>query len=145
MKTILPIDVVTLGEDNSYHLFVSGSIDGITCDLLIDTGASHTIFDASLIPKAPVTELEEREIQSAGIHAGELKSSIGHIQDFKLGDLRRKDWTVVLIDLTHVNDLYKRFTDKRVAGLIGSDFLLKHKALIDYKKRELVLRDIRKI
>ena len=143
MKTILPIDIVTLGEDNSYHLFVSGVINGLKYDLLIDTGASHTIFDAALIPEAPASERAEQEIQSAGIHAGELKSSIGHIKKFKIGGLKRVNWTVVLIDLTHVNDLYRKFTDKRVAGLIGSDFLLKHKAIIDYKKRELVLRNIR--
>ena len=143
MKTVLPIDIVTLGEDNSYHLFVSGSINGRKYDLLIDTGASHTIFDAALIPEAPADERKGQEIQSAGIHAGELKSSIGHIKKFKLGDLKRANWTVVLIDLTHVNDLYRKFTDKRVAGLIGSDFLLRHKAIIDYKRRELVLRNIR--
>jgi hypothetical protein len=143
MKTVLPIDIVTLGEDNSYHLFISGSINGRQYDLLIDTGASHTIFDATLIPAAPADAANEQEIQSAGIHAGELKTSIGHIKKFKLGDLKRKNWTVVLIDLTHVNDLYKKYTDKRVAGLIGSDFLLKHKAVIDYKRRELVLRNIR--
>jgi len=144
MKTILPIDIVTLGEDNSYHLFVSGAINGKKYDLLIDTGASHTIFDATMIPESPTDETAGHEIQSAGIHAGELKSSIGHIKKFKLGDLKRTNWTVVLIDLTHVNDLYKKFTNKRVAGLIGSDFLLKHKAIIDYKKRELVLRNIKK-
>ena len=143
MKTILPIDIVTLGEDNSFHLFVGGAINGKKYDLLIDTGASHTIFDAMLIPEAPENDTKNHEIQSAGIHAGELKSSIGHIKKFKLGDLKRTNWTVILIDLTHVNDLYKKFTDKRVAGLIGSDFLLKHKAIIDYKKRELVLRNIK--
>jgi len=144
MKTILPIDIITLGEDNSYHLFVSGFINETKYDLLIDTGASHTIFDTSLIPEAPADKTAGFEIQSAGIHAGELKNSIGLIKKFKLGDLKRTNWTVVLIDLTHVNDLYRKFTDKRVAGLIGSDFLLKHKAIIDYKKRELVLRNIRK-
>ena len=144
MKTVLPIEVVTLGEENSYHLFVSGSINGKKYDLLIDTGASHTIFDATLIPHAPADETARHEIQSAGINAGELKSGIGYIKKFKLGDLKRTDWTVILIDLTHVNELYKKFSDKRVAGLIGSDFLLKHKAIIDYKKRELVLRNIRK-
>jgi len=143
VKTILPIDIVTLGEDNSYHLFVSGFINGKKYDLLIDTGASHTIFDTTLIPKASAGKSAGFEIQSAGIHAGELKNSIGHIKKFKLGELKRTNWTVVLIDLTHVNDLYRKFTDKRVAGLIGSDFLLKHKAIIDYKKRELVLRNIR--
>ena len=144
MKTTLPIDIVTLGEDNSFHLFVEGSINGQRYDLLIDTGASHTIFDASLIPEAPADETTAHEIQSAGIHAGELKTGIGYINKFKLGDLKYADWTVVLIDLTHVNDLYGKFSDKHVAGLIGSDFLLKHKAVIDYKKRELVLRNIRK-
>ena len=144
MKTILPIDIVTLGEDHSFHLFVGGSINGQNYDLLIDTGASHTIFDASLIPEVPADKTWGHEIQSAGIHAGELKTGIGYIKKFKLGDLKYVDWTVVLIDLTHVNDLYGKFTDKRVAGLIGSDFLLKHKAIIDYKKRELVLRNIRR-
>ena len=143
MKTVLPIDIVTLGEDNSFHLFVSGVINGRKYDLLIDTGASHTIFDAALIPEVSADEISGHEIQSAGIHAGELKSSIGKIKKFKLGDLKRVDWTVVLIDLTHVNDLYQKFSDKRVAGLIGSDFLLQHKAVIDYKKRELVLRNIK--
>ncbi|MDR1116027.1 MAG: retroviral-like aspartic protease family protein [Tannerella sp.] len=143
MKTVLPIDIVTLGEDNSYHLFVSGAINGRKYDLLIDTGASHTIFDAILIPEAPASKAAGQKIQSAGIHAGELKSSIGRIRKFKLGDLKCSNWTVILIDLTHVNDLYKKFTKKRVAGLIGSDFMLKHKAIIDYKKRELVLRNIK--
>lgn len=140
MKTILPIDIVTLGNDNSYHLFVKGAIDGQKYDLLIDTGASHTIFNAALIREVPSGEMASPEVQSAGIQSGELKTSIGLIRKFKLGDLKRSDWTVVLIDLTHVNNLYKKFTNKHVAGLIGSDFLLKHQAVIDYRKRRLVFR-----
>ena len=143
MKTILPIDIVTLGEENSFHLFVDGVINGQEYDLLIDTGASHTIFDATLFPEASADKIAEHKIQSAGIQAGELKSSIGHIKKFKLGDLKYVNWTVVMIDLSHVNGLYQKFSKKRVAGLIGSDFLLKHKAIIDYKKRELVLRNIK--
>ena len=143
MKTILPIDIVMLGEDNSYHLFVSGTINDQNYDLLIDTGASHTIFDANLIPEVPAHELNGKEIKSAGIHAGEVKSSFGRIKKFQMGDLKRVNWTVVLIDLTHINDLYKKITSKCVAGLIGSEFLLKHKAIVDYRKRELVLRNIR--
>ena len=143
MKTILPMDIVILGEDDSYHLFVSGYINGQKYDLLIDTGASHTIFDATLITDKHTGDIPENQIQSTGIHAGELKTDIGIIQKFELGDLKRMKWTVVLIDLTHVNEMYKKFTDKRIAGLIGSDFLLKHKAVIDYKKMELVLRNIR--
>ena len=145
MKTILPIEIVTLGDDNSYHLFVSGFIDDRQCELLIDTGASHTIFDSALIPEISAAETPIQELQSAGISEGELNCKFGRIKNFKIGDLRRENWTVVIIDLSHVNNIYKRFTDKRVTGLIGSDFLLKHGAIIDYKKKELVLRNIRKI
>jgi len=62
-----------------------------------------------------------------------------------LGDLKCQDWTIALIDLTHVNNIYKKFTDKQVAGLIGSDFLFKFNAIIDYKKSELVLRYAKKM
>ena len=145
MKTILPIEIVALGDDNSYHLFVSGLIDDMRCDLLIDTGASHTIFDSAMIPEVPVDETPKHEIESAGINAGDLNCKLGIIKKFKLGDLVHENWMVVIIDLSHVNNIYERFTDKRVAGLIGSDFLLKHAAIIDYKKRELVLRNIKRI
>ena len=144
MKTVIPIEIVALGDDNSYHLFVSGEIDDQRCELLIDTGASHTIFDSALIPPIPDAEMPNKEIQSAGISAGDLNCNIGRIKKFKLGDLQHEDMTVVIIDLSHVNNVYSQFTDKRVVGLIGSEFLLKHRAVIDYKRRELVLRSIRK-
>ena len=144
MKTVIPIEIVKLGDDDSYHLFVSGFIDGNECEFLIDTGASHTIFDAALIPEIPVDPIPQREIQSSGISAGELNCKLGRINKFKLGDLEHENWTVVIIDLTHVNEMYKRFIDKRAACLLGSDFLLKHAAVIDYKRKELVLRNIKK-
>lgn len=144
MKTVIPINIVTLGEENSYHLFINGFINGNAYDMLIDTGASHTIFDAALIPEIDDNEGKRTEIQSAGINAGELKSSIGRIHKFRLGGLRRKNWNVVLIDLSHVNGLYEKLLTKHVAGLIGSDFLLQYNAIIDYKKKELILRNIKK-
>ncbi len=144
MKCIVPIDIVSLGDSHSYHLFVRGTINGKKYDILIDTGASQTVFDSALIPELNETESEKpNEVRSAGINAGELKSTVGKINRFKLGKIDSKNWRVVLIDLSHVNEMYKSFSTKRVAGLIGSDFLLEYKAIIDYKKRELTLRNIK--
>jgi hypothetical protein len=42
---------------------------------------------------------------------------------------------VALLDLSHINELYKRATDLEICGLIGGDFLTKHHALIDYKRK----------
>ncbi|MDR1672489.1 MAG: retropepsin-like domain-containing protein [Bacteroidales bacterium] len=138
MKTIIPVEIVPLGEDESYHLFVKGSINGIACNLLIDTGASQTVFDLSLIPKT--TGKRQKEIQSSGILAGEMETAFGCINKFKLGGLKCTNLEVVLIDLTHVNETYRRLSSKQAAGLIGSDFLLRYNAVINYRKRHLILR-----
>jgi predicted aspartyl protease len=144
MKTTIPIDVISLGEEDSYHLFVSAAVNGEQYSLLIDTGASQTIFDAAVISELPVGEIKKRKIHSTGINVGELNVRFGRIDNFQLGDLKRAKWVVALLNLAHLNEMYGNFTDKVVAGLIGSDFMLQYKAVIDYRKKELVLRDIRK-
>ncbi|MDR0814927.1 MAG: retroviral-like aspartic protease family protein [Bacteroidales bacterium] len=138
MKIVIPFEVVTLGEENSYHLLVRGKLNGKPCDLLIDTGASQTVFDIALIPELP--KKDQPDIQSSGINAGEMVTGFGIVTRFKLGELKLKDWRVVLMDMNHVNGIYQRFSSKKISGLIGSDFLLRYNAVINYKKRHLVLR-----
>jgi hypothetical protein len=132
------MEVVRLDEENSYHLFVTGNINGKTCDLLIDTGASQTVFDIAVIPEIP--KEAQPEIHSAGINAGEVATGFGIIRSFKIGKLKKKEWQVVLMDMSYINSIYRRFTSKQVVGLIGSDFLLAHQSVINYKKRHLVIR-----
>jgi hypothetical protein len=46
---------------------------------------------------------------------------------------------VALLDMNHINELYEKVSDIKIGGLLGSDFLLKNKAVVDYKKKRLVL------
>jgi hypothetical protein len=132
------MEIVRLNEENSYHLFITGRINGKMFDFMIDTGASQTIFDIAVIPELP--KEEQPEIHSTGINKGELVTSFGIIRKFELGKLKKEEWKVILVDMAHINGIYKRFSSKQVAGLIGSDFLLAHQSVINYKKRHLVLR-----
>ncbi len=45
-----------------------------------------------------------------------------------------------VIDLQYVNSLYDKHLQRRVAGLLGSDFLVRHEAVIDYGNKELTLK-----
>jgi hypothetical protein len=139
MRTSIPIDIITL-ETGSYHLVVSGRLNGCRCNVLLDTGASQTVFDRSLVTELP--EDEQPDIQSAGVIDGDLATSAGIIHRFELGALALIDWRVIAIDLTHLQTVYSNFTDKRVIGLIGSDFLLEHEAVINYGKHRLTLMKI---
>ena len=46
---------------------------------------------------------------------------------------------VALFNLKYINEFYHRVIRLKICGLIGSDFLLKHKAVINYKKKVFVL------
>ncbi len=51
-----------------------------------------------------------------------------------------KKAVLIAIDLSHVNNTLKKGGSGRIDGVIGSDILKKHKALIDYSEKALYLK-----
>ncbi len=139
MTIKIPIEIVEL-DNTSFHLFVEGFVNGQRCDLIIDTGASKTVFALNHISDILDTPAEILSgIQSAGINAAEMDSHKGILSRFKMGDFYIEKFNIILIDLNSIDQLYKNISSKSIWGLIGSDFLLKYKAKIDYSKRVLTL------
>ena len=139
-KFAIPISLIRL-DNQSFHLVVEGMINNIPINLIIDTGASKTVFDKRVLEeKLQISDKGTYHIQSAGIMADHIESKMATAKVFKLGDLKIKNYPVILIDLEAINKLYQKVTGKTIHGLIGSDFLLDMRATIDYKKFILVLR-----
>ena len=128
------MEIVSL-DSNSFHLFLTATIGGRVEDILIDTGASRTVFDLSHLVEEPLSE--EFSLQTAGIGAESLPISFGCLPELLLGNWEIKNLKVAAMDFSRINDWYARFTSRRIAALIGSDFLLAHKAVIDYGKRRV--------
>lgn len=140
MRVKIPIEIIEL-DNNSFHLFVQGFVNGQLCHLIIDTGASKTIFALNHLQSILLEEpVSQPDIQSAGISASSLDSHSGIITEFRLGQLLLTSMETVLIDLTSIDELYRKYTSKSIWGLIGSDFLLKYKAKLDYGNLTLTLR-----
>jgi hypothetical protein len=53
-----------------------------------------------------------------------------------------KDLQCALIDLSGINEMYQQHCNRKICGLLGSDFLLKYKAVINYERRILSLEKI---
>jgi hypothetical protein len=140
MKHVIPLNLVELEAEN-YHITISSIFkNGAEGLWIIDTGASKTVFNQSLIELYEPIEMDENsQIQSAGIGAGHFDTSLGELMAFMMGALSVDPLHVALIDLSHINKLYFKTTQKEICGLIGSDFLLERKAIIDYEKLELVI------
>jgi hypothetical protein len=140
-KFKIPISIIEL-DSRSYHLLIEVYINKLPVNVIIDTGASRTVFDKSLLGNKLqiVKHSNLEEIQSAGIIAGNIESDYAIAESFKIGKLKLRDFPVVLIDMNGINQLYKKVTGKEVHGLLGSDFLLDFKAVINYGKASLVLK-----
>lgn len=140
MQIKIPLELIEL-ELNNYHVTVHCKFDNNAEGMwIIDTGASKTVFDQTLEHLySPVDVDDSMEIKSSGIGGTKLETTLGKLEAFELGNLRIEPMQVALIDLSHINELYYNATDKKICGLIGGDFLLTHKAIINYETLELIL------
>lgn len=140
MKIKIPLQLIEL-EDDNFHLVVESVLpDKTTGYWIVDTGASKTVFDKNLSENFREVETAPEEIHTAGIGEKPLESSVGSLNPFTLGKLKVGQLRVALLDLSHLNNYYSKVTSLKICGLLGSDFLFWRHALIDFKKKQLILK-----
>jgi predicted aspartyl protease len=137
--TSIPIEILLI-EDDGAHLLIKAKINGKNAKLLIDTGASRSVFDQEKI-RAFVNDkfFEKHDKLSTGLGTNSMPTSTVTIKSFKLGELLIENFNAVLLDLQHVNTTYVQLGYKAIDGVLGNDVLMRYKAVIDYKKLTLTL------
>ena len=139
MKIKIPLTIIEL-EDDNYHLIVSSHFfDSTLGHWVIDTGASKTVFDKNLTAKYNLSEELPHKVNTAGIRGVCMESDLAEIKEVSWGKLKVKNFKVALIDLSTVNKIYSMAANLNICGLLGSDFLMKYNAIINYKKRRITL------
>lgn len=136
----IPFKLVSI-EADGVHLILQAKINNKPCRLLIDTGASRTVFDQnriSLFVEKP--EMQENQHRSTGLGTNDMKSHIITLESLEIGCLHLQNYTSVVIDMVHINQSFEAYGLQTIDGVIGGDILLNYKAEIDYRKQELRLR-----
>lgn len=137
MITTIPFRILDIAGDG-FHLMIKLYINKKLANVIVDTGASKTVFDKTRIEKF-VTErkFEKHESLSSGLGTNTMQSEQVSIKRIKIGDLEIENYRTILLDLSHVNQSYEQIGLKPVDGVLGSDILLKYNAIIDYEKKIL--------
>ena len=138
----LPLHIVSL-EAEGFHLFLHVKINNKPANLLLDTGASKTVFDVSridnFIRKSKKT-FELFDNLSTGLGTSTMESSFTKIKKFTISDeLILDNFTAILLDMGHVNKSYEMLDIPPIDGVVGSDLLMHYKAVINYNKKLLKL------
>ncbi len=141
MISTIKLEVVPIEEDG-YHLFVQGEINGRPAHLLIDTGASRTVFDKDRIIHFfddPDIIFEKMEKLSTGLGTNTMESQKVSLKELRLGEVLLEDYEAVVLDIVHVNQSYQMLGMEPIDGVMGGDILTSLKAVINYKNKTLKL------
>jgi len=141
IKTVIvPLKLVRI-EKNGCHLTLSLLVNKCKALMVVDTGASQTVFDKSRVEELLGHDnFEDVSVLSTGLGTSSMKSHMVKIPQIDIGRLQVKNKKFVVLDLSHVNRAFEMMKIKPVDGVIGGDLLKKYKAVIDYGKKEMVLK-----
>jgi len=124
------------------HLLVKAKLNGELNYILIDTGASNSVFDTTNSAFENTDfETKEEEVQSSGFNSNIENIQVGEIESLKISHFKTSLSEVIFTPLDHINELYKSIKLPQICGIIGSDFLLKHNGIINFKTRILYLEN----
>lgn len=138
----VPLHLINL-QDDGFHLLMEIVVFKEKHLAVLDTGASRSVFDKSLIEKhlsgSLIHETEETEDQHATTLFSTSSALTATIPTLKLGRLKIKEYAAVGLDLQSVNTTYQQLGHPVIAGIIGGDILTQYRAVINYKKLTLKL------
>jgi len=138
--TNIPLELMNI-EGDGYHLMIEAEVNSHPVRLLVDTGASKTVFDKtrlqSLMEEGADEHYEDLEQLSTGLGTNSMQGQVAELDSFIFGDVEIKDYPVVVLDMDHVNQSYEMLGDRGIDGVLGSDILKKYDAVIYFKKKVL--------
>ena len=130
---------IPLSRSGVGHFHTDGTLNGRPVSVLVDTGASSTLFGLGV---AREMGLALTKLPMFGGGAGAARLDVYKVEgaDFRLGEVTPKLAALVAMDLSHVNEALALRGSGAVDAVLGGDVLEAHGAVIDYAGNSLYLK-----
>ena len=134
-----PIQLLDI-EGEGFHVLIQGKINGLEANFLIDTGASRSVFDSTVITRfIENPQFEKKDGITAGVGGNDLDASTFVIDCLAFGDIEIRHYEAVALDLENIHETYQRLGLPAIDGIIGGDLLYRLKATLNYRLRKIRL------
>lgn len=125
------------------HQLVEASINGVTGDFVLDTGANVTVVSASQVERFGLSP-ESGGALGSGLarFAGTTGTArqVG-VDAFVIGEVPIRQQRVLVADLDQLLATLGQVAGREVSGVIGQDVLEQHRAIIDVARPMLYLME----
>jgi len=136
MTIKVSLNIIDL-HDDGYHPLLNIRVYGKNFVVVLDTGASKTAFDKSILQMHEEALITDSDKRSTGLGTNDMVSYKAVIPDLFIGELHIKDFEVAVLDLSTINIAYQQMDHPEILGVLGGDILMKYQAVIDYGKKEV--------
>ncbi len=130
------LDISFLESNHGCHIFTSIRIFNKKYKVLIDTGATASVFDVNFVEshvgKKKLVKLND---MAGGVGDSEMAMHVASLS-FRLGK-KKFEQQVALIDFSHIHAMYELHQLPKFHFIIGNDILVSEKAIINYKTKTL--------
>ncbi|MEY2585186.1 MAG: hypothetical protein QOD80_1212 [Verrucomicrobiota bacterium] len=130
---------VPMHVSDGFNLYVDGSVNGQKARLMVDTGAFATLLHSQFVKRMQIP-MRDTPFSSSGVNLKQRGVQMATISRLSVGsiNLERKDVGVINLEgLIHGGLLN---ASPPVAGLLGSEILRRHHAIIDFGTKSLYLK-----
>lgn len=131
---------VKLKLTKTNHFEIKATINGVKGRFILDTGASSSCVGFESIEKFNL-KVKDSNIKAVGAGASGMTTQVSKSNALKIGKWQKRRFSLIIFDLSHVNEGLINHDAEPVDGIIGADVLKKGKAVIDYAKKYLYLRN----
>jgi predicted aspartyl protease len=121
------------------HLLIKATLNGVKGNFILDTGASNSCVGFDSIEWFQLIATHSKT-KAAGAGATGMLTQIADQNVLWIGAWKALNFSIVIFDLSHVNEALLQQKTKPVQGIIGADILLKGKGIIDYANQYLYLK-----
>ena len=133
----LPIHLLDI-EGEGFHVMVKGKINGMEANFIIDTGASRSVFDPTVITRfVENPQFKKKPGLTAGVGGSDIDTSTFIIDTLSFGDIEIHHYEAVALDLENIHETYQKLKLPAIDGIIGGDLLYRLKATINYRLRKI--------
>lgn len=138
---LLGFAAVPVRNVNPGHQLVEASINGVTGDFVLDTGANVTVIDTSQAGRFRLSGSEQGRLAKAPtqfVGATGIARQV-RVDNFVVGAVAIRQRRVLVADLGPLLGALGQASGRVVSGVIGQDVLEEHRAIIDVQRPMLYL------
>lgn len=120
-----------------FYLLVPITLNKRKGILLVDTGASRTVFDTEQFKRFKTKSKIIVSPMNSAAAGGNLNTQLTLLKKLQVDKITLKNYVPGIADLSHMNGMFTSFKYEPIDGVLGADVLRSHGATLDFKNKTL--------